>query len=355
MQFKKHRGAGSMKSIGLMFLPIFLMFFVGAIYNSAVNSGMGNFLYPGCGTSSTGPCTFTGMDQILNANSQFTQLLSSNFLGFISSWFPSAQNTLYNSQPQIPFTNTTYTSEQPNGTVNQGWVYCWPLATGQSEIPNPLSPYLYNCYLQGSGYSGYDGWWGTACSPLPSYSSDCANMESVTDPFNGHMSDPTQWQANATAFVPTLGSSSTYPQCTQGSGSASCYLILKITPTSSNYNSTYLYQFRATLVGWTFTNAPGATNILTFLGFIAGALILLVLSLGIGFSATFLASGTSATPNPQGTKLAQVIGFALLIWLPFYSEFGTWFGSLGTFGTVLGTVFTTIFCVAIYWRANSLD
>ena len=67
-----------------------------------------------------------------------------------------------------------------------------------------------------------------------------------------------------------------------------------------------------------------------FLTIIVG-LILFLVGLGINLQAggSIFGSGTTlgAGVNQQGTRLAQVLGIALIIYTPLYSEFSTWFTS----------------------------
>ena len=361
--------AGSLKPIALLFLGLFILFFVGSAYNSAVNSGMNGSTYGGCGSSNatSGPCSLSGVSQVLDKNSPFTALATGHFLQFISSWFPNNAATIYSPYPQIPITNTTYQAGMIGGILyggpaNKGFAYCVDLNPAFKAIDSPISKYVYNCDVFAFGTGAHTNWPSVWCtSPNPSASDPCAQIEAVSDPFNGNMTGTNNpdWAVNTTAYFVSyalhgFGITYHYPLCNGND----CYVVMGITPTGPvPFNATYKYQFLITAYGYTYTtgSTAGGLGLLTFFGFIAGAVILLVLSLGIGFSATFLASGTSASPNQQGTKLAQVIGFSLLLWLPFLSEFGTWLGPLGAFGTVLGGVFTLIFGVSIYWRATSLE
>jgi hypothetical protein len=113
------------------------------------------------------------------------------------------------------------------------------------------------------------------------------------------------------------------------------YVIMDATILNTNYNSTWQYQFKVFYLGQTQTGTGGLTggiNVLTIVGFTLGAVILIVLSLGLYFQAgTTLLGVFSATGafgvNSQGTRLAQTVGFGLLIWIPFWSEFSGWVNS----------------------------
>lgn len=94
--------------------------------------------------------------------------------------------------------------------------------------------------------------------------------------------------------------------------------------------------------------------------FLAG-IILFLIGLGIQFNwgGTLLGTGTQfgTGTNPQGTKLAQVMGLGLVVWTFLFSQFSTWFtsgllplGLDGTFGIVsifiTGAFFFALFGVS---------
>jgi hypothetical protein len=284
-------------------------------------------------------------------------LLQGNFLGFVEQFFPSFQSVNYYTQPQFAFTNYTATNGAP---LNKGHAWCVSttpkLLTGWN-LQNPPSNFAYNCELWNGSPSGPWGTatWGQVCSPKPTISLGCTAIAATLDPFGGDPTNSsgqskTRWLTNDTAFW-VASNPATYPYCYQDN-SHHCYYVLGLTPLHTEpYNATYTDYFAVTLIGETYTNTTDATGLLSFMGFIAGAIIMLVLALGVGFNATFL---VSASPNAQGTKLAQVVGFALLTFNPFYAEFGSWISALW-FGTPLLFVLITIFGIGVFWRSMSLD
>ena len=73
-------------------------------------------------------------------------------------------------------------------------------------------------------------------------------------------------------------------------------------------------------------STSGGLDFGSLIGFglsLLGAAILIFMSLGINFGIVTATFGT----NPQGTKLAQTYGMGLLLFMPLYSEFSTWFSN----------------------------
>lgn len=94
------------------------------------------------------------------------------------------------------------------------------------------------------------------------------------------------------------------------------------------------------------------------LSFIIG-LILVIIGIGLRISASGSIFGTgtgfTAATNDQGTKLAQVIGFGLLIWTPLFSEFGSgsWIASQwlpNGLDIVVGFLLTAMFGAGLVWQ-----
>jgi hypothetical protein len=91
-------------------------------------------------------------------------------------------------------------------------------------------------------------------------------------------------------------------------------------------------------------------------------IVLFIIGLGISFQASgeIFASGASvgAGVNSQGTRLAQVLGLGLIVWVPLYSEFSAWItpGNLPN-GANLWVNFLIIgmFFFGLLWRIWSLD
>jgi hypothetical protein len=101
-----------------------------------------------------------------------------------------------------------------------------------------------------------------------------------------------------------------------------------------------------------------------FLAIIVG-LILFLVGLGINLQAggSIFGSGTTlgAGVNPQGTRLAQTLGMALMAYVPLYSEFSSWFtsgflpnGLDGTIG-VIGLGITTCLFAGVIWLTMQMS
>ena len=103
-------------------------------------------------------------------------------------------------------------------------------------------------------------------------------------------------------------------------------------------NSFVLPGLTDTSIGQAFLSGFNVSNILSFALGLFGAILVVWLSLGLGFSWTAATVGSSFSSNPQGTKIAQTFGIGLLLWFPLYSAFDTWFtrGYLPVFNTSNG-------------------
>ena len=99
--------------------------------------------------------------------------------------------------------------------------------------------------------------------------------------------------------------------------------------------------------------APSAQTVITGLTLIFGTLLLLV-GLGIGFSANVLASGLGITVNEAGTRAAQSFGITLIMWSIFFGGFGGWFTAFGTglnWGGVLSTSLIVFLATMVFYGA----
>ena len=113
----------------------------------------------------------------------------------------------------------------------------------------------------------------------------------------------------------------------------------------------------------------GSTNNLAILGpismivgfFFGLALFFLGFGIQIGAGGSIVSTGTnfSLGSNPQGSKLAQVIGMGLIIWIFLFSEFSSWYtsgflpyGLDGSFG-VISIAITGAFWFGLYSWATS--
>ena len=99
--------------------------------------------------------------------------------------------------------------------------------------------------------------------------------------------------------------------------------------------------------------APSAQTAISVLSLVAGV-VLLIIGLGIGFSAQALATGASFQVNEQGTKLAQAFGINLILWGVIFGLFGGWIGTLGFgFSLLVSVLFTTIIVYGTWQQARS--
>lgn len=111
-----------------------------------------------------------------------------------------------------------------------------------------------------------------------------------------------------------------------------------------------------------FTTASNASGLLGTIFLWLASIVLLIVSSGISFqsSGSIFATGVSvgAGVNSQGTRFAQVMGAALFVYVPMYSEFSSWFtsgilpngldGSLG----VISLVISALLFGGVIWLAT---
>lgn len=79
-----------------------------------------------------------------------------------------------------------------------------------------------------------------------------------------------------------------------------------------------------------------------------GSLFLIIIGLGLGVGAGGLTFNFSLTPNTQGTRFAQTLGFSLLLWVVALSESAVLITTLGSFGETLIGLLTFILIVGIF-------
>jgi hypothetical protein len=85
---------------------------------------------------------------------------------------------------------------------------------------------------------------------------------------------------------------------------------------------------------------------------LAAGIVLVMIGLGIGFSAQLLASGFGITINEAGTRFAQSFGIGLIIWSVVFGAFGGWFSVFGsglTWGGVFSTTMVILFATASFY------
>jgi hypothetical protein len=95
-------------------------------------------------------------------------------------------------------------------------------------------------------------------------------------------------------------------------------------------------------------------QILTTILTLTVGVILLLVGLGIGFSASILASGLGVTVNEAGTRFAQSFGITLIIWSVVFGAFGGLFSAFGdaaslTWGGVFATSMIVLFATMVFY------
>lgn len=268
----------------------------------------------GCSISSSN-CELQGSSIVfLKVCNPFTLLLTGNFVGFVSSLFSSCGVSAAQAQEVLSVQSGYLQSILPYGSVNatdcggvpgyylnDSFVACnvtsptldkvltFPLnfycftVTGQWSVSS-TDHYPVNCEITDSSVTAYQLL--AACYEYGPY-------------IAGGMTVGEAWTVIP---PPTLIS------CPNG-----------LAPNMNYYSATTLSQ------------PAGSGGILSifsgnFVGFvmaIIGGVLLLLLGFGIFAGAATVEAGS----NPQGSKLAQSFGIALIIWGPLYSEFNTWFVS----------------------------
>lgn len=313
---------GQEHSMSLMFFPLILLIFVGIISNNFVASGIQTTPtftgYPcilgtgncsliasavpnGCAADIQN-CNSSAITTIsfLDADSPFTQLIQGNIIGFFGSIFSSNNKQGGgNSLTQLNFC-----------TANQG--------SGQT---------ITSFYCQsGSGYG---------CFIFPDSTTLFYNATS-------NAGNSSNWSIEGDAFNPN-----------------DCNFV-KI-PAERAYALQYGYYdvFNATYYTLHFQTLSSTTvslpNTFSIIGFLFG-IVLLLGGLGLTIALAVLGSGTTIGINQQGTKMMQIIGIALIVWIFIFSEFGGWLSvfTLGI-GTIIYILLTAMYFVGIYWRLFSYN
>ena len=393
----------------LIFFPLMFMIFIGLIFNNfnasglqangglittqftrtdttlsrnycilGVDTGCSVQVNPqptGCALSLTN-CNASSLKgiQFLNPNSPFTILLGGNLIGFFSSVFNSGEsqnvvysgftfciptfgNSFFNATGQnihnficegitsVNSTNFKPTTGIPmNATANGGNNSIWSVTGCRLD-----SSFNYPCRINGNG-NGFATWNGT-------------NAESSFYGF--YISNNTSIKNSATCSI-----FSTNPTCqiimpwlyTNGVTTFTCPNTLHIS--GLNINATHYYCLLPVTNPETptTTGAEALPNIFAGFSFIFGVILFFM---GIGVALTSALIGFQI--NEQGTKLAQVFGFAIVVWAFISSEFGWIFVTTfnvngGLIGTILSLSFglvyitlTAMFFVGVYWRLFSLE
>lgn len=242
-------------------------------------------------------CNLTGSISILSPCSVWTNILTLNFAGFVSSFFttcgqgPSggqtvtAQTLLQNSTlvSMTVSQNTTFEGTPGNPTGPCAQVFGGPIFNCQTSSPVLPVGITMPMGIFCSNWNGVYGRIGIA--PVPS-------LCNLTDD-----SVPTPNTFTASCWI--YGSSST-----------------AVTDIICN-NAGPIGQSTTTNYGGVLNGG----NIITFFLSLIGTGLLLIIALGINVGGFTVSAGS----NPQGTKLAQTFGMGLLVFMPLYSEFNVWF------------------------------
>jgi hypothetical protein len=245
----------------------------------------------GCSVSTTN-CQLQGSSiSFLNACSPFTNILTQNFAGFVNSFFTNCnqgttqtinQNNLVESTIN---TTVTFSSCTRNTGGSLAYVYAWNCSTANPSLSSITLPVLFSC----PSWNFVFGNLTKNISPTPSV---CI--------FYFTASNTIQFQASCSLYGP--------PANGFNLGSLSYAICVSLT---------------------SFKQAPAGvggnlnSSVLGFFVSLIGAALILLLA----FGATVGIATFTAGSNPQGTKLAQTFGIALLLWGPLNSEFSPWFTS----------------------------
>lgn len=130
--------------------------------------------------------------------------------------------------------------------------------------------------------------------------------------------------------------------------------FLKTTQDEANW---YGSQNCVNLETWFTTPHSGGLQAGFFTPFLTLLLgiVLFLIGMGINLQAggSIFGSGTQfgVGTNPQGSKMAQIVGLGLIVWSPLFSEFGGWLAFLGLgIGTFLTLLVTGLFFFGLYER-----
>ena len=370
----------------------------------------------GCQASSA-VCTLSGSSvSFLSGNSPFTFLLTGNIGGLFSSL--SAGTQASNHGPFDFWGGGAYTkanclafSANPTASLNNiGFAFCTQANTDGSNMTlaqsgtwnnwntnfntNPVTALHFfglsrtnstgvkmNCatlgqlnYTQGLGGAVVGGYTWYGCdvanvggSPFPPTLSTLASKQYwsfiLAVPFNQPGLAAT---GRTTCNIDAPGESCwkvSFPVQVEGFETEQCFV------TQGNQRQTYSYLVSPQCDQW-YSNViaqTGASGLVwgllgTFVTFLFGlALFLLGTGINIQGSGSIFgnSAGLSVGSNPQGSKLAQVIGLGLVIWSFLFSEFSSWYtsgflpyGLDGSFG-VVGIAITGSFWFGMFFWATT--
>ena len=271
----------------------------------------------GCQYSPTN-CSLQGSSvQFLNPCSVWTNILTLNYVGFVSSFFTNCGQSTQQQQFEV----------NNNVGANQTVVNSSPLALAGS-----------NTTFTGCTQGKY-GLFGPAqtsfvcptSNPSPLYFNNAATVP----PFGFACGMFAQTIGNATSSPPIKPSLVTCNLEDSGTStvfisSVSCWIYgVAKAPQPANIREAVCKTNTLITYGISLGTGLITSSSISFgsiLGFglsLLGATVVLFIGLGINIGAISATLGS----NPQGTKLAQTYGMGLLLFMPLYSEFSTWFSN----------------------------
>lgn len=133
-----------------------------------------------------------------------------------------------------------------------------------------------------------------------------------------------------------------------------CVVDCAVTPINFLTSSPFSFLATGDIIGFVTAFFSSPQSVISVLSLFAGV-VLLLMGLGIGFSAQALASGASIQFNEQGTRLAQSFGIGLILWGAISTAFGGWFNAFGFgLGLILNVLLLMLYTVGLYDDARSI-
>jgi hypothetical protein len=385
VRIKEAGEQGQTHSMELIFFPLFIILFVGVIFNALNSSGLqangnlqttttGIICYLGQGNCSpiinptpTGcvanpqNCNASGITtfSLLNQNSPFTYALQGNLIGFWSSIFGGGETTnqyVAGETICIPLIDGKLANASLNANILNFRCYGYVSDTNAIPTPSVLPP------LNASSNGGNMSIWNIiGCPNNTNCGVGFTNITYAYQTFfglyvrNGTVIDSTH---GCTIYGSTTICRQLFPFLFGSSPTFTCPNTAHVQ--GLNINRTTYYCLLPSQAQGTITVA----NTFSFFALIAG-MILLFMGFGFNIMISLLTNGGSLGINEQGTKMAQVFGIGLTIWSFITSEFAYWvfspYGS-GLIGSILTLTFTAVYSVlgimfflGLYWRMFSLD
>lgn len=341
MNGRQTQGLGMMiTALGLLVLPGILVNNLQAnalVNNQACNSSIDCSNIMSCTPSGGGTCILkatTGCQlnpnycslnnniSFLNPCSAWTGLLTLNFVGFVQSFFSNCGTAGAGSTQSESVGVANGTALLTDNIVCSGNVFPW------------------------NGQQGCQGWLQTWPGNNTSVQVTCQSTASILGVVLGVPNSSGNWCLvhPSTSLFDECGFNGVTPgapfYCVKGFDITLQGLVTStavVIPSGAIgyiFNGTTAGSCAINLIVCQVKQVSGAVSvnaIFTFFLSLLGGTLLLLLALGIniGVGGSIFATGgtTSVGSNPQGTKIAQTFGIGLLIFMPLYSEFDTWFTS----------------------------